>query len=87
MNCWRHPWHPSHLHYIVTAAGFTTLVTEIFPADDPYLDQDTVFGVRDDLVMTYHEKPSTDFPEGIALSGKVNDPFLCVKFDVLLMAE
>ena len=49
----RHPWRPSHLHYIVHAKGHRSLVTEIFPDDDPYLDGDTVFGVRDDLVMTY----------------------------------
>ena len=35
----RHPWRPSHLHYIVKAPGFRPLVTEIFPDDDPYLDQ------------------------------------------------
>ncbi|WP_050523654.1 dioxygenase family protein [Pseudorhodobacter wandonensis] len=80
----RHPWRPSHLHYIVTAPGYRTLVTEIFPDDDPYLDQDTVFGVRDDLVMTYHKKPSSDFPEGMALSGKVSEPYLHVRFDVIL---
>ena len=36
----RHPWRPSHLHYIIKAEGFRTLVTEVFPDDDPYLDQD-----------------------------------------------
>ncbi len=82
--CGRHPWRPSHLHYIVKAPGYKSLVTEIFPDDDPYLDQDTVFGVRDDLVMRYHEKPANEFPDGMALSGKVNDPFLSVNFDVVL---
>jgi hydroxyquinol 1,2-dioxygenase len=85
--CGRHPWRPSHLHYIVKAPGYRTLVTEIFPDDDPYLDQDTVFGVRDDLVMTYHSKRAADFPEGMALSGKVIEPFLSVKFDVVLAKE
>ncbi|WP_270725883.1 dioxygenase family protein [Shimia sp. Alg240-R146] len=85
--CGRHPWRPSHLHYIVKAPGYRTLVTEIFPEDDPYLDQDTVFGVRDDLVMTYHKKPAADFPEGMELSGKVTEPFLHVEFDVTLAAE
>lgn len=56
----------------------------MFPDDDPYLDQDTVFGVRDDLVMTYSEKPAFAFPDGMALSGKVDAPFLCVNFDVVL---
>ncbi len=82
--CGRHPWRPSHLHYIVKAPGYRDLVTEIFPDDDPYLDQDTVFGVRKDLVMTYHEKPASEFPDGMALSGKVDKPFLAVKFDVTL---
>mgnify|MGYP000405330803 CR=1 FL=1 len=82
--CGRHPWRPSHLHYIIEAEGYRPLVTEIFPEDDPYLDQDTVFGVRSDLVMTYHEKPATDFPDGMELSGKVNEDFLYVKFDVIL---
>lgn len=82
--CGRHPWRPSHLHYIVKAPGYRTLVTEVFPDDDPYLDQDTVFGVRDDLVMTYSEKPACAFPDGMALSGKVDAPFLYVNFDVVL---
>jgi len=82
--CGRHPWRPSHLHYIVKAPGYRTLVTEIFPDDDPYLDQDTVFGVRDDLVMTYHKKSASEFPEGMVLSGTITEPFLSVKFDVTL---
>lgn len=85
--CGRHPWRPSHLHYIVKASGYRTLVTEIFPDDDPYLDQDTVFGVRDDLVMTYNEKPASAFPHGMALSGKIDAPFLSVNFDVVLARE
>ncbi|MEO9516797.1 MAG: dioxygenase [Paracoccaceae bacterium] len=85
--CGRHPWRPSHLHFIVKAPGYRTLVTEIFPQDDPYLDQDTVFGVRDDLVMTYHEKDATEFPDGMALSGQVNDSFLAVEFDVILAKD
>ena len=28
----RHPWRPSHLHYIVSAPGYRSLVTEVFPA-------------------------------------------------------
>ena len=64
MRVGRHPWRPSHLHYIVTAPGYRQLVTEIFPDDDPYLDEDTVFGVREDLVMKYVELPP--FPDGYA---------------------
>ena len=85
--CGRHPWRPSHLHYIVKAPGYRTLVTEVFPDDDPYLDQDTVFGVRKDLVMTYFEKAAKEFPDGMALSGKIDAPFLSVTFDIVLAKE
>ena len=81
----RHPWRPSHLHYIVKAAGFRPLVTEIFPDDDPYLDEDTVFGVRSDLVMKYTERPAAEFPAGYAISADVDAPFLMADFDLKLV--
>jgi len=81
----RHPWRPSHLHYIVAAPGFRTLVTEVFPDDDPYLDEDTVFGVRDDLVMHYERMAADTFPDaGYALSGRVDGDYLRVDFDLVL---
>lgn len=80
----RHPWRPSHLHYIASAKGFRSLVTEVFPDDDPYLDEDTVFGVRDDLVMTYVKQPEGSFPEGFELSGKVPGVYSRVDFDFIL---
>ena len=84
----RHPWRPSHLHYIIKASGFRTLVTEVFPDDDPYLDEDTVFGVRSDLVMKYQPQPAGSFPaEGFELSGKVEGEYLTVDFDLVLMPE
>jgi len=84
--CGRHPWRPSHLHFIVEAEGFRPLVTEVFPDDDPYLDQDTVFGVCEDLVVQYQTMPAGSFPEsGFALSGKVPDDYLKVTFDVTLV--
>ncbi|WP_323765354.1 dioxygenase [Marinovum sp.] len=84
--CGRHPWRPSHLHFIAEAEGFRPLVTEVFPEDDPYLDQDTVFGVREDLVMRYQTMPAGSFPEGgFDLSGKVAEDYLKVEFDLTLV--
>lgn len=83
----RHPWRPSHLHYIVKAEGFNPLVTEVFPDDDPYLDQDTVFGVRTDLVISYVKQTADQFPnEGLELCGKVKEDFSRVDFDIVLAA-
>ncbi len=86
--CGRHPWRPSHLHFIAEAKGFRPLVTEVFPEDDPYLDEDTVFGVREDLVMRYEEMPAGSFPaDGFELSGKVTNDYLRVRFDLTLVPE
>ena len=81
----RHAWRPSHLHFIAKADGYRTLVSEIFAHDDPYLDEDTVFGVRSDLIMEYEEMPAGSFPEqGYDLSGKVDGPWLRAQFDLIL---
>lgn len=83
----RHPWRPSHLHYIASAPGHASLVTEDFPDDDPYLDQDTVFSVRDDQVMSYETRAPETFPDGMAVSGTVTEPYLYVRFDLVLAPE
>jgi catechol 1,2-dioxygenase len=47
----RHPWRPAHLHFIITAAGYRSLTTALYFEDDPYVDSDAVFGVKDALVV------------------------------------
>ena len=49
----RHPYRPAHMHYLVTAPGFQKVVTHTFVGDDPYLDSDTVFGVKRTLVAPF----------------------------------
>ena len=49
----RHNWRPAHIHFKLSAAGYETLVTQLFTDDDPYLDSDAVFGVKDSLVVHY----------------------------------
>lgn len=46
----QHPWRPAHIHFKVTAGGHEPLVTQVFFPDDPYLDNDTIGAVKDDLV-------------------------------------
>ena len=58
----RSAWRPAHVHLIVSAPGHRTLVTELFDADDPYLDSDAVFGVREALVCRYRKVPEVDVP-------------------------
>lgn len=84
----RHPWRPSHLHFIVQADGFSTLVTELFPSDDPYLDEDAVFGVRPSLIIEYvrHDDLAAIPPE-LHVANSVQAPFYTVNFDFTLSPE
>jgi hydroxyquinol 1,2-dioxygenase len=49
----RHPWRPAHLHFMIQAPGYETLITHVFRNGDPYLDSDAVFGVRQSLVADW----------------------------------
>lgn len=84
----RHPWRPSHLHFIITAPGFRSLVTEVFPSDDPYLDNDAVFGVREKLIMEYVEQTDkSKITTGLEIGDNVTMPFFTVDFDFVLAKE
>jgi catechol 1,2-dioxygenase len=51
----RHAFRPAHVHFIVSAPGHRTVVTQLFTEGDPYLDSDAVFGVKSSLVVKYEE--------------------------------
>jgi len=53
----RHPWRPAHLHFMIKAPGYETLITHVFRNGDPYLDSDAVFGVRESLVADWVKQP------------------------------
>ncbi len=54
----RHPMRPAHIHLMVSADGFKSVTTQLFPRDDPYASTDTVFAVKDDLLLDF--KPTDD---------------------------
>ncbi|UWQ74090.1 intradiol ring-cleavage dioxygenase [Leisingera sp. M658] len=49
----RHPYRPAHFHYILEADGFESLTTHIFDPDDPYINSDAVFGVKESLMAKF----------------------------------
>ncbi len=53
----RHPYRPAHTHLIVTATGYQKLVTHLFVGDDPYIDSDAVFGVKESLIAPFERTP------------------------------
>ncbi|MFC6063196.1 maleylacetate reductase and hydroxyquinol 1,2-dioxygenase domain-containing protein [Streptomyces ochraceiscleroticus] len=63
----RHPYRAPHVHFMISAPGRRTLVTQLFVAGGAYIDADCVFGVKDALVI--------DFPEhhGPAPDGRPTD--------------
>lgn len=46
----RHPNRAAHVHFIVEAWGYDTLITHIFVPDCPFLPEHTVFGVKASLI-------------------------------------
>ncbi len=78
----RSPMRASHLHFMVTAEGRRTLVTHIFVRGDDLLDSDTVFGVKDSLVMDFVEQGAgMPTPDGRDLAGRT---WSRVRFDIVL---
>ena len=77
----RSPMRASHLHLMVVADGYRRLVTHVFPRGDAYLDADSVFGVRDSLVVdVVHQLPASPTPDGRELAG----PWSRIDVDLVL---
>ena len=76
----RHPYRPAHIHFIVTAQGYSGVTTHLFVDDSPYLDSDAVFGVKESLVRAF---PSVDDPDRARELGLPNS-FRSVDFEISL---
>jgi hydroxyquinol 1,2-dioxygenase len=76
----RHPWRPAHLHFLIKAEGYETLITHVFRKGDQYLDSDAVFGVRQSLIANWVRHPAGPGPDGSILTA----PFHTLDFDFVL---
>lgn len=76
----RHNMRPGHVHVIVSAAGYKSVVSELFTAGDPYLDSDVVFGVKPSLVVGYRQVDDTV----AAQAAGVANPFWAADYDFRL---
>ncbi|WPG97465.1 protocatechuate 3,4-dioxygenase beta subunit [Acrodontium crateriforme] len=61
----RHPMRPAHIHLKVTHDDYKPVVTQIYPKDDPWLATDTVFAVKDDLVVDFN--PIKSLPSTVSV--------------------
>jgi hydroxyquinol 1,2-dioxygenase len=77
----RHCWRPAHIHLMISADGYKRHVSQIFNVDDPYIDEDSVFGVRAPLAVPYDREPNADELRRFA---DVERPFNVVGVDFVL---
>lgn len=77
----RSPMRASHLHFMVAAPGYRTLVTHAFVAGDDHLESDSVFGVKEALIRTFDRHHASEpTPDGRA----VTTTWTRTRFDVVL---
>ncbi|MET1071687.1 MAG: dioxygenase, partial [Umezawaea sp.] len=64
----RHQYRAPHVHFMISAPGHQKLITQLFVAGGDHLDSDTVFGVKEDLVVEF--VPTTGpTPDGRVVDG------------------
>lgn len=75
----RHNMRPAHLHFLASKDGFKTLISQIYVADDKFIESDAQFGVTRHLIGDYvlHE----DEP---APAGDVKGPWYSLKHDFVM---
>ncbi|GAB0137093.1 putative catechol dioxygenase [Epichloe bromicola] len=70
----RHPMRPAHIHIMVTHPEYKGCTTQLYPKDDPWLETDTVFAVKDDLVVDFKpykdDKATLELEYNVVLSPK-----------------
>jgi len=71
---------PAHIHFLITAPGYETLITHLFKKDARYIDSDVVFGVKEKLIVEFKKHPAGKTP-----TGDISDkPFVVVNYDFVL---
>jgi len=49
----RHPFRPAHIHILALGDGYQPVTTQIFDRISPYLENDSVFAVKDSLIVDF----------------------------------
>ncbi len=74
---------PAHIHFIMSAPGYQKIITHLFKRGTEYLENDAVFGVKQELIADFvrHEP-------GVAPTGEtVETPFWTIEYDFVLAPE
>ena len=78
----RHPNRSAHIHFILSAPGYDTVITHIFEPTCPYLSEDAVFGVKESLIAEFNR---CDDPDLMKRYG-FDESFWLVDWDFTLSA-
>lgn len=70
-----HPNRPGHIHFIIAKDGYRTLVSQVYDSSSEWLDDDSVFAVKESLVASFDK------------AGEDIDQDLHVKFNFILKSE
>ncbi len=77
----RHQFRPAHIHFMVSHPRYDKVTTHIFTPDCPYLQSDTVFGVKKTLIGDFRKIED----EQKAREFDVPSPFWLLEWDFVLM--
>ncbi|KAJ9115388.1 hypothetical protein QFC22_005143 [Naganishia vaughanmartiniae] len=72
----RSPMRPAHIHFLVTAPGYRSLITQIYDGDCEYVKSDSVFGVKDGLVVKF-----------VPVKEEGKDTDVELEYDIVLMPD
>lgn len=76
----RSPMRPAHVHFMVSADGYQTLITHVFDETDEHLDTDAVFGVKSQLLATFERHEPGTAPDGT----QMDVPYHTMSYDLVL---
>lgn len=71
---------PAHVHFLVTASGFEPLITHLFEQGAQYLDNDVVFGTKEQLVVRFVPRDAGPAPDG----SRCDQPWVEARYDFVL---
>ncbi|MBN9670529.1 dioxygenase [Roseibium aggregatum] len=52
-----HPNRPGHMHFIISKEGFRPLISQIYDGDSEWLEEDSVFAVKESLIGNFKPAP------------------------------
>ena len=76
----RRPMRPAHVHFMVKAPGYKTLITHLFEEGDQHLNSDAVFAVKSSLITRFERHEPGLAPDGV----KMEVPFYTMRYDIVM---